>query len=197
MRARCLSISLMAAMSMPGWGQSQLQDRFALTAGQVARALSESGIQTTEEQVSLLTRVVATESSPALDVLSVEPLGKQSMAEHSPARSRVRLGCHLPGKCLPFYAMVSWSELKAGSATTPSSASPVTGNMMFNLKGEIIMRAGTHATLEMDDDRSRIQVAVISLENGMAGHRIRVSSPDHKQVYFGEVVSASLLKGSF
>jgi hypothetical protein len=197
MRATWLSISLMTAMTMPGLGQSQLQDRFALTAGEVARALSESGMQTAEEQVSLLTRVVATESSPALDILSVEPLGKQPMGDHSRTRSRVKLACHQPGKCLPFYAIVSGSEPTAGSAATPSSASAVTGNMMFNPRSEITMRAGTHATLVLDDDRSHIQVAVISLENGMAGHRIRVSSPDHKQVYFGEVVSASLLKGSF
>jgi hypothetical protein len=195
MRASWLSISWMVAMSMIGLGQSQLQDRFALTAGQVARALSESGIQTTEEQVSLLTRVVATKSSPALDILSVDLLGKRPM--DSRARSRVKLGCHQPGQCLPFYAIVSGSETTAGSAATSSSASPVTASMMFNPKSEITMRAGTHATLVMDDDRSHIQVAVISLENGMAGHRIRVSSPDHKQVYFGEVVSASLLKGSF
>jgi hypothetical protein len=196
MRASWFSISLMAAISMPGLGQSQLQDRFALTAGQVARALSESGIQTTETQVSLLTRVVATESSPALDVLSVEPLSKQPMADHTRTRSRVKLACRQPGKCLPFYAIVTGSEPTAGSAATPSNASAVTGNMTVS-PNAITMRAGTRATLVMDDDRSHIQVAVISLESGMAGHRIRVSSPDHKQVYFGEVVSASLLKGSF
>jgi flagella basal body P-ring formation protein FlgA len=59
------------------------------------------------------------------------------------------------------------------------------------------MRAGAHATLMMDDNRSHIQVTVISLENGVVGHRIRVASPDHKQVYVAEVVSSSLLKGSF
>ena len=78
MRARWLSVLLMAAMGMPGWGQSQLQDRFALTAGQVARALCARGMQTTEEQVSLLTRVVATEPDPALDILSVEPSARGS-----------------------------------------------------------------------------------------------------------------------
>jgi hypothetical protein len=184
-------------MGTAGWGQSQLQGRFALTAGQVARALSESGIQTTEAQVSLLTRVVATESSPALDVLSVDSLAKQPKAEHSPVRSRVKLACRLPGKCLPFYAIVSWSEPTASPAAAASSTAPLVSNVIFNANAGITMRAGTHATLVMDDNRSHIQVAVISLENGMAGHRIRVSSPDHKQVYFGEVVSASLLKGSF
>jgi flagella basal body P-ring formation protein FlgA len=61
----------------------------------------------------------------------------------------------------------------------------------------ITMRAGAHATLVMDDDRAHIQIAVISLENGLAGHRIRVASPDHKQVYVAEVVNASLLRKSF
>jgi hypothetical protein len=49
----------------------------------------------------------------------------------------------------------------------------------------------------MDDDRAHIQVAVISLESGIAGHTIRVATPDHKQIYRGEIVSANLLKRSF
>jgi flagella basal body P-ring formation protein FlgA len=64
-------------------------------------------------------------------------------------------------------------------------------------KKVITMRAGTHATMLMDDDRSHIQIAVISLENGVAGHSIRVTSPDHKQVYVAEVVNASLLRKSY
>ena len=44
---------------------------------------------------------------------------------------------------------------------------------------------------------SHIQVAVISLENGVAGKWIRVASPDRKQVYVGEVVSANELRGNF
>lgn len=197
MTTRWLSIPLTLAMSMPGWGQAGLQDRFALTAGQVARALSDAGMLTASTQVSLLTRVVATESSPALDVLSVEPLGKQLMAEHSPTRSRVKLGCHLPGKCLPFYAIVSSLEPPAGLAATASHASAGISNSVSKTNMNITMRAGTHATLVMDDNRSHIQVAVISLENGIAGHRIHVASPDHKQVYVGEVVNANLLTGSF
>jgi len=51
--------------------------------------------------------------------------------------------------------------------------------------------------LEMDDNRSHIQVSVISLENGNAGDKIRVSSPDRKQVYTAEVIDANLLKRSY
>jgi len=49
----------------------------------------------------------------------------------------------------------------------------------------------------MDDARSHVQISVISLENGIAGHRIRVTSPDHKQFYVAEVVSANLVRRSF
>jgi len=49
----------------------------------------------------------------------------------------------------------------------------------------------------LDDHRSRIRVSVVSLEKGAAGSRIRVASPDHKQVYVAEVVSSSQLKASF
>jgi hypothetical protein len=191
MRATWVSLLLMAATGMPGWGQSQLPERFALTAGQVAQALSDRGIPTTGEQVSLLARVVATQAHPVLDILSVEPSAPGQPAPHSPARSRVKLTCHKPGECLPFYAIASWSQSTTRPGTNASDP------FAFNAKNEIIMRAGTHATLIIDDDRSHIQVAVISLENGMAGHRIRVTSPDRKQVYYGEVVSASLLKASF
>jgi hypothetical protein len=38
---------------------------------------------------------------------------------------------------------------------------------------------------------------VITLQGGKAGDRIRVASPDHKQIYVAEVVDGSLLKRSY
>jgi hypothetical protein len=95
---------LMVAMGLPGWAQaqSQLQGRFPLTAHLVAQTLSGNGIQTMDEQVSLLAKVVATEPAPVLDILSVEPLGDRSPGEHGELHSLVKLGCRLPGTCLPF-----------------------------------------------------------------------------------------------
>jgi hypothetical protein len=180
-------------MSLTGWSQSQLQDRFVLTADQVARAVSTGGIEVAGDQVSLLANVVATEPNPLLDVLSVEPLGDRWSGGHSGTHSWAKLGCHLPGVCLPFYAVVSWRQEPAGRATDRSIASPAA----LKPKEAITMRAGAHATMLMDDDRSHIQIAVISLENGIAGQSIRVASPDHKQVYVAEVVSAHLLRRSF
>lgn len=197
MRIRWTPLLLIAALSVSGRGQSPSQNRFALTPTQVAQAISASGKQAGDGQVFLLTRVVATEPQPALDVLSVEVLGKGSSAGHSALRSRVKLACHNPAECLPFYAIVTSPQITDGSVMVTSGVSPALKNPSSNAAGEITMKAGTHATLIMDDERSHIQVAVVTLENGMVGHRIRVASPDHKQTYVGEVVSAGLLKGSF
>ena len=197
MTARWIPWLLMAAMGVAERAQCQLQNRYALTTAQVALAVSASGMQTTAEHVSLLTRVVATEPEPVLDVLSVETLGKGPLGEQSDVRLRVKLACHIQGECLPFYAIVSSLPSTAGSANIVPKASPTLGNTVWPAHSEITMRAGTHATLIMDDQRSHIQVAVVSLENGIVGHRIHVASPDHKQTYVGEVVNARLLRGSF
>jgi hypothetical protein len=183
---------LMAAMGVAAQAQSQSHDRFTLTAAQIALGISASGMQTTAEQVTLPTRVVATEPEPVLDILSVETLGKGYL-EHSSVRFRVKLACHVAGKCLPFYAIVSSPPSIVGAANTV----PPVSNTIWNAHPEISMKAGTHATLMMDDQRSHIQVAVVSLENGIVGHRIHVASPDHKHTYVGEVVNARLLRGSF
>jgi hypothetical protein len=196
MTARWIPWLLMAAMGVAERAQCQLQNRYALTAAQVALAVSASGMQTTAEHVSLLTRVVATEPEPVLDVLSVETLGKGPLAEQSDVSLRVKLACHIQGKCLPFYAIVSSPPSTPRSAIMPKG-SPALSSTVWYAHSEITMRAGTHATLIMDDQRSHIQVAVVSLENGIVGHRIHVASPDHKQTYVGEVVNARLLRGSF
>jgi hypothetical protein len=193
MTARWITFLLMAAMGVAVQAQSQSQDRFALTTAQVALAVSASGVPTAAEHVSLLTRVVGTEPEPALDVLSVETLGKGPLAGHSDDRFRVKLACHVARECLPFYAIISSTPSTAGPANTLST----TGRAMWNERSEITMKAGTHATLMLDDQRSHIQVAVVSLENGIVGHRIHVASPDRKQTYVGEVVNARLLRGSF
>jgi hypothetical protein len=197
MTAKWMPALLMATVSLPGWGQSQPRQHFALTAHQVAQALSGSGNQITDQQVSLLAQVVATGPSPVLDILSVKPFGDRLSGKHSESRLLVKLACHVPGTCLPFYSIVSSPEATIERTPSPLSVFPDAGNAVLKPNAGIIMRAGAHATLVMDDNRSHIQIAVISLENGIAGHRIRVASPDHKQVYVAEVVSANLLKRSY
>ena len=197
MTAKWMPALLMATVCLPGWGQSRPQQRFALTAHQIAQALSGSGNRIEDQQVTLLAQVVATEPSPILDIVSAKPLGDRLAGKHDGSRLLVKLACHVPDACLPFYSIVSSPEATIESTPSPLSAFADAGNALLKTNAAITMRAGAHATLEMDDARSRIQVAVISLENGITGHRIRVASPDHKQVYVAEVINASLLRKSF
>ena len=200
--SRHVLVWMIAAMSLPGWvssnSQPPLRSRFVLTEQQVAQAISAKGVYIAENQVSLLANVVATEPGPAIDVMSVQPLGEIGAAERTESRSIVKLACHQSGVCLPFYAIIVQPN-----ASSPDSIGKRGGgaarmaSALLKPESAIVMRAGTHAMLEMNDDRSHIQVSVISLENGAVGHKIRVASPDHKQVYVAEVVDAHMLKRNF
>jgi len=197
MTVRWMPVLFIVGASLYGWGQPQPKQCFALTVKQVAQTLSDKGMQTSYQQVSLLAKVVATEPDPALDVLSVAPLDDESAGQPEETRFRVKMGCHLRGRCLPFYAVVEVYGGTAGHATNSSSAFGALGNLVSKRNDAFTMRAGAHATLVMDDERAHIKVSVVSLENGMTGQKIRVASPDHKQIYVAEVVSANVLKRSF
>ena len=195
MSARCMAVLLTALFWLPACARAQSQVRFSLTAHEVARTLSDHGVQVADSQVSILAKVVAAKPLPVLDVLSVASLGERWSAGHSESHSLVKIGCHQPGTCLPFYAIVSWPEgtLDSGRADTlPASASA-----RLNTNVPIAIRAGANAILEMNDKRSHVQVAVISLQDGKAGEKIRVASTDRKQTYTAEVIGANLLKGSY
>jgi hypothetical protein len=196
MRAGLIAILLAATAALPCMGQPQPQSHFALTAQQVARVLSDRGMPITGDHVSLLANVVATEPHPVLDILSVKPWGNGAGGPQAASRSLVKLACRSTDVCLPFYAVVTGPDVPAKAAPTKSVSYPVAtgiGRSTFNS----VMRAGTEAILILDDKRSHVQLRVISLQNGNAGDRIRVSTPDHKQFYVAEVVNAYLLKRSF
>ncbi|MGD0096766.1 MAG: hypothetical protein ABSB60_09735 [Terracidiphilus sp.] len=196
--------ALLIAMALPAWvhSASQVQGRFPLTPHQVAQTLSVNGIQAEDRQVTMLASVVAAEAAPVLDILSIEPLGNRSPGKRGDSRSGdarflVKLGCREPGLCLPFYSIVRTPEASAESQSAALRVSSGTDNAVRRTNSGIVIRVGAHATLVMDDARAHVEVAVVSLENGCAGHKIHVASPDHKQVYLAEVVSANLLKRSF
>ena len=195
MAIRWIAVISLAVMGLSQLGQSQ--ERFAITTHQVAQALAEKGIQVSDTQVKLVAKVVATDPSPQLDVVSEAPFVSPQNADHAEAPAWVKVACHRPGTCLPFYAIVVGLEGSVAIASIDSTARSSIRYTQFEPKSEITMRAGTHATLILDDHRSRIRVSVVSLEKGAAGSRIRVASPDHKQVYVAEVVSSSQLKASF
>ncbi len=195
MTGRWIAGLVVAVLGLTGSGQCQ--EHYAITARQVAIALSAKGISISDKQVSLLAKVVATEPNPALDVLSVEPMDNSDLGSQSETRSQVKIGCHVSGACIPFYALVS--SPKKTAANGPGASATSTASAIAGLKANsaITMKVGAHATLVMDDGRSHIEVSVVSLQSGAAGHLIRVASSDRKQIYIGEVMSPNLLKRSY
>jgi hypothetical protein len=191
MSTRRVAALLVTAISLPGWGYSQslLREHFEITVQHVAQTLSNSGIQIADLRVSLLAKVVAAEANPELDVLSIEPLGLRRSKNDAASSYMVKLGCHAVGMCLPFYAIASLNQGTAGSQTSAPIATLAAANTFS--------KPNTHATLVMYDGDAQIEVAVVSLENGVAGRMIHVASPDHKQIYLAEVVSPTLLTRSF
>ena len=186
MPIRRTAVLLTAMVSIMAPAQFRPQRRFALSGGHVAqaivKALSERGYAIDSHDVSLLVSVVATVPDPVLEIRAVEPMDRVSEPS-----SKVKVACHLPGTCVPFYALIRWSTTPPSGMTTI----PVEPRL------PIVMRAGTHATLWMGDGRSQIQMSVISLEQGATGRSIRVASSDRKRTYVAEIVSPHMLKGSF
>jgi hypothetical protein len=195
MALKRIAVICIAVLVLARLGRSQ--ERFAITTHQVAQALADQGIQVSDTQVTLVANVVATDASPKLDVLPGASYGRLKLPDHAEAVTWIKVACHRPGTCLPFYVIVAGMKGQAANASIDSTARLSNLNAQFEPKSEVTMQAGTHATLMLDDHRSRIRVSVVSLEKGTAGSRIRVASPDHKQVYVAEVISSNQLKASF
>jgi hypothetical protein len=160
----------------------------------VVKALLQRGVKIDAGQVSLLSNITATAPNPTFDVRSIATLDNRSSGQAG-GRSAVKLVCHEPSACLPFYAIVLWTapaaEYVAGAS--PSTSSDVQKNSVV----PNVMHAGVNATMLMEDDRASIQMSVVSLESGPAGRTIRVQSPDRKRTYLAEIVSANTVKGTF
>jgi hypothetical protein len=168
----------------------------AYVAEAVVRGLSESGIQITSRQVLLPAKLVATESSPILDIISVEPLKDQYPDYSAGVTAKVRVACHIPVICIPFYAIVTLPADTFDKARFRSNKNGDTETPATKAKPSAI-RFGNRAILLLNDGRAQIEISVVSLENGDVGQLIRVASPDHRHVYVAEVISASVLKGRF
>lgn len=184
MTRRWFAVPLTILVCVPVLAQFRPQRRFTLSAGFVSqaiiKALAQKGFEASD--ISLLANVVATEQNPVLDIQSMEPLGLH--------RSTLRLACHTPAACLPFYAI----------ATLPAQSQSPTAALIHHtttLKPPPTMRAGAHATLSLDNGSALVRMTVVSLERGSTGQTIRVATPDRKRIYRAEIVSADFLKGSF
>lgn len=190
MKRACITLWVAVALGT-AYAQTAAPAGFVIDAAQVARALAAHGAHVSAAEVLMPAKVVANAADPVLQVLQVS----RNTFTASPGRWWVKIGCKAAGACLPFYAVISDPMQQAQIAQIGA-----TGVGLHRLAtprtSSVVIRTGNHATLVIDRERSRIELAVVALENGGIGDSIRVSSADHKQIYRAEVVSGTLLKAS-
>jgi hypothetical protein len=153
----------------------------AITATQIAFAITGAGMSISADQVSLLTDVVAASASPRLEVQSMEPWGDRRM--------RVRLSCASREDCLPFFVAVRLNQDNTARSASNSSQAKIDPK-------SFVVRSGASAILLLDGAHVHIRIAVVCLENGAPGQTIRVASRDHRQTYMAKVVDETVLRAS-
>jgi hypothetical protein len=153
-----------------------------ITSTMLVSTLAHEGVPSIEGDVSVPAGVVARAAAPNFVVLSIEHVAGAS------DRYWVKIGCRDAGDCIPFFAsVVSATPLTCG-------VRQVTGVQVAAARAPV-MHAGDHARLVIRRERSVIEMSVVALESGSIGQSIRIATPDYKQVFHGEVVSATRLEG--
>lgn len=166
---------------------------FSISPTQVAKALCDQGTCVPANRIAISASVVAKENDPDLEVLKTDEfLGDNVGIGQAPKIIWVMLGCRGTSTCIPFYVEVK--DPPESLVRVRSSQPEPKAEGQSNEKHAITIRAGTHATLEIVRDRSKIQLQVITVENGRIGDHVRVRVIDNGHVYRATLVSPTLLE---
>lgn len=190
MRKAWMALLCISTAPALAYGQEAAIPSFPIHVRQIVHALADFGAHVSAEQVTMLANVTASQSDAGLEVLAIEPQIVPAKAAES--ASWVKLGCRDHSVCLPFWVLAALPQ-----ADLAGTAKMLAVESQSKARSGVTMRSGTHATLRLERGQSHIDLAVVSLESGGVGRKIRVATPDYKQFYRAEVVSAGELKGTF
>lgn len=159
---------------------------YPISAGQVAAEINRMGMPVRPGQITMLADVTSATQSPALKVQSIQPQDGGEVL--------VRLECERAGQCLPFFVRVRTSS---NSAIVNNASGPAREAMPWGTPSaqSPLLRSGATATLLLEGDHVHITIPVISLQNGVPGQTIRVTSADRHRTYYAQVVNDTLVKG--
>ena len=178
--------------AVPNVNGSTALERFAITAGPVTQALATAGISAKSTEVEFLSAVSSMRQNPQLTLVNVSTWRDGNL--------KALIRCESNRECLPFYVVVHDKKLPARSSNvfhgSPKSSAP---HQQARRKAadKPLVHGGQVATLVLRNQDLQITIPVLCLESGRKGETIRLSSPDRKRHYMGEVVEAGLLQGKF
>ena len=211
MRIRSISIPLAIVAMIAGMtasAQLRVRGRFSVTQAAAEKAIAESLFHEDTAvpgvEVHLLTEVVASLPAAPLDVTGVKQVRPDEAGTGHAAKLLVRFSCHVRSVCVPFYGTVTVpadvvlraDTMLMGSAAAKTPGTPRAASTVMQ-KVAPALRRGTHATLVLDDGRSRVELQVIALSDAKVGESVRVASLDRRHVYTARTVSAAELRGEF
>lgn len=177
-----MACAWMALSAMHAPGQIVAGGLHPITPAMLVEALAKEEPAMADANIAVPAGIVAREAAPDFVVLSVEPAA--GAGDHY----WVKIGCRNAGECLPFFASVATDKpLKCGGRQQ-SSGRVVAASIP-------VMHAGDHAKLVIRRERSVIELVVVALESGGIGQTIRIASPDYRQMFHGQIVSATELEG--
>jgi hypothetical protein len=156
----------------------------ALSAQQVVAAIRTGGISASPDRIEFLSGTGSVSESANLQFVSV--------TNGNAGTVKVKLRCQDRHECLPFYVLLHGADSVNGQKLGVRSGPVIQAGSPQN-----VVHNGDHATLVIETADSRIKLAVICMESGVPGQKIRVASPDRKHFYDAEIATAGLLKGSF
>ncbi len=168
--------------------------QFPISSKEILLAMQNSELPVEGVQVILAAQVNTSTAEPALNLESVVALDGHS--------EQIKLSCRVHAQCRPFYALArlperqgslgaqAYAQLFAQGRREHASSLPVAGDPTG------ILRAGSHATLVIDEDRLHIRLPVICMQGGTPGDRIRVTTVNRRQTYEAIVLNGAELKGN-
>lgn len=159
---------------------------YAISAQQVAAAVSAMGVPTAPQQVVLLSNVVASTTSPHLRVESIRRWGTNEMM--------ARMQCASQQECLPFFVRLQLQGQNQQPALTSAPQTSVVPSLA-KPAAQAAVRAGSQAVLMLDGPHVQIRVSVTCLDGGAIGQTVHATDAEHHQVYTGQVIGDGLLKG--
>jgi hypothetical protein len=171
------------------------QRRYPVTTAMIVSAMQQRQMPVAGVHIRISAPITALSSNPMLDIQSISLTGTKS--------AQIRVACRTRNDCLPFYVAAEWTEANDPVSIPVTLSSPSTQPFAATLKapsgggGEQLIRSGTTATLVIEDEKVQIRLRVVYLQAGSPGDKVRVTTPDHKQAFVAQVVTPTLLKGSF